>query len=71
MNLDGNVIGINTAMSADGNGVGFAIPYSKKHVENALNSIENTGTIQRAYLGIYTINLDAGVAKEFGLLSSV
>lgn len=49
-------------------GIGFAVPFTAKQRDNILTSLEQTGSIQRAYLGIYSVTLDAGIANTLGLL---
>ncbi len=65
VNAQGEVIGINTAVSSDANNVGFAIPISS--VKGMLESLLSTGKAARAYLGVYSINITAEVAEEYGL----
>jgi serine protease Do len=49
-NLNGEVIGINTAIIQGANTVGFAIPMSM--VESQIEDLKNDGQINRGYLGI-------------------
>jgi serine protease Do len=68
VNLDGEVIGINTAISSSsgGNeGVGFAIPINlAKWVSQQLTK---DGTVHRARLGVVIQPLSDELAKQFGL----
>ena len=68
VNLDGEVIGINTAIASSSGsyeGVGFAIPSNlAKWVSDQL--IEN-GTVERAYLGIGIAELNARLAEKLGV----
>ena len=65
VNAAGEVIGINTAVSADGENIGFAIPISS--VKGMLNSILETGSAKRAYLGLYYVNITPDIAAEYEL----
>jgi serine protease Do len=58
-NIDGQVIGINTAVDQSGEGIGFAIPINL--AKTALDSVLKTGKISRPYLGIRYMN----ITKEF------
>lgn len=74
VNLHGEVIGINTAISSRGggnNGVGFAVPSNlARWVSDQL--VQN-GTVQRAYLGVsiqpvsYELATQLGVAPKSGV----
>lgn len=65
VNAAGEVIGINTAVSTDAQGLGFAIPISA--VKGMLNHIMETGKAERAYLGVSYITVTSEVAKEYNL----
>lgn len=65
VNAAGEVIGINTAVSADGENIGFAIPISS--IKGMLNSILETGSAERAYLGVHYVNVTPDIAKEYEL----
>ena len=68
VNLDGEVIGINTAISSDTGGyqgVGFAIPSNlAKWVSQQLIA---QGTVRRAYLGVHIEPMSSELAKQFGV----
>jgi len=54
LNIGGQVIGINTAVDAEGQLLGFAIPINI--AKRDLESLQKTGKIERPYLGVrYTI----------------
>lgn len=62
LNQNGEVIGINTAIRADGQGIGFAIPIDKaKAIQDRLARGEK---IAHPYLGIRMITLNPETAKE-------
>lgn len=64
VNAGGQLIGINTAMAQNANGIGFAIP-----VGAAKGFIKQLGkqSVKRAYLGVKYINLTPVVAQEYQL----
>lgn len=65
INAAGQVIGINTATSSSGENVGFAIPIA--NVKGMLSQLIATGTAERAYVGVYSVDITASNAKEYGL----
>ncbi len=64
VNLAGQVIGINTAVDAEAEGIGFAIPIDD--VVSALESWQATGEIVRPMLGVRYIILTKAKAREIG-----
>lgn len=71
VNLDGKVIGVNTAIfSRSGGymGVGFAIPSSLAKI--IADQLIETGEVIRGYLGIVIQPLTAELAESFGLKQS-
>ncbi len=66
VNLDGQVIGINTAVAGEGaQNIGFAIPVND--VKPLLESVKTTGKIVRAYLGVRYVALDSDTATANNL----
>lgn len=65
INLRGQVIGINTAVASNAQGIGFAIPIND--AKSAIDSIKLTGRIVRPYLGVRYLQITPDVAKEAGL----
>lgn len=65
VNAAGEVIGINTATSASAENMGFAIPISA--VKGMLNQLIETGTAERAYVGVYTVQITPEIAKAYNL----
>ncbi len=59
-NLDGQVIGINTAINASGQGIGFAVPMDM--VTPFLDDLKEHGEIARGWLGVGLQGLDADLA---------
>ena len=62
--MDGKVIGINTAIVAQGQGIGFAIPIN---VARQLIPQLKTGKVVRGWLGAMIQDLSPALAKSFGL----
>jgi len=62
---DGKVIGINTAIIAGGQGIGFAIPINM--AKDVVAQLRDKGKVTRGYLGIRFQPLTADLAKSFGL----
>lgn len=68
VNLNGELIGINTAIVAPGGGnvgIGFAIPANM--VKNLVAQIAEHGEVRRGVLGISGRDLDSQLAQGFGL----
>lgn len=65
VNLAGQVIGINTAIVEDANGIGFAIPINA--TKGVLAGVLETGKVSRAYLGVNYLDITPDVAREYNL----
>jgi serine protease Do len=68
VDLYANVIGINTAINAAGQNIGFAIPIDV--ARRILPQLRERGRVVRGYLGVSINNLNPGEAEAFGLESS-
>ncbi|GMK38701.1 hypothetical protein PCCS19_17550 [Paenibacillus sp. CCS19] len=71
LNLQGEVVGINTAVSSQAQGIGFAIPTST--IQEVLNSLKNNQEIPKTpvpYIGVTLENLNDQYAKQLGLNST-
>ena len=66
-NMKGEVVGINTAITASGQGIGFAIPINT--VKNLLPQIEKEGKVTRGWLGIMIQEVTKELAKSLNLKS--
>ncbi|MCX7966705.1 MAG: DegQ family serine endoprotease, partial [Syntrophorhabdaceae bacterium] len=64
-NLNGEVIGINTAIVATGQGIGFAIPINM--AKDMLQSLKTKGKVVRGSLGVRIQEVTPEIAKNFGL----
>lgn len=65
VNLDGEVIGINTAVAGNAENIGFAIPIND--VVGLIDSVKATGKLERPYLGVYYVPLTNDLAEAYGL----
>ncbi len=65
VNLDGEVIGMNTAIIPFAQGIGFAIPSDR--VRKAAEEIIAYGRVRRGWLGIAGMTLDRRIAKYYGV----
>ncbi len=62
LNLNGEVIGVNTATSQTGEGISFAIAIDK--AKKDIEQVKSTGKISYPYLGIRYIIIDKSLAEE-------
>jgi Do/DeqQ family serine protease len=65
VNLRGEVIGINTAIVATGQGIGFAIPANM--VKRVTGQLMDRGKVTRGWIGIAMEPLTSELAQSFGL----
>ena len=65
VNLDGEVIGINTAIAGDAQNIGFAIPIND--VTGLIDSVKSSGKLERPYLGVVYVSLTNDLAQQYGL----
>lgn len=65
INMRGEVIGINTAIVAGGQGIGFAIPINM--VKQILPQLKEKGEVTRGWLGVMIQEVTPELAKQFGL----
>jgi S1-C subfamily serine protease len=63
LNIKGEVIGINTAVSLQGQGIGFAIPINE--VKSIVKDLQETGEIIRPWLGIQYKEMDKRYIEEY------
>jgi S1-C subfamily serine protease len=59
------VVGVNTAIVASGQGIGFAIPINL--ARQIADQLISTGEVTRGWLGVSIQPLDSELAKSFGL----
>jgi Do/DeqQ family serine protease len=63
LNLDGRVVGINTAIVATGQGIGFAIPINM--AKDVMRQLIARGRVVRGWLGIAIQDITDELAKSF------
>ena len=66
--IDGRVIGINTAITATGSGIGFAVPINM--AKQVVEELKSSGKVTRGWLGVKIQDVNADLAKSLGLESS-
>jgi serine protease Do len=64
-NMNGEVVGINTAIVATGQGIGFAIPVNV--AKELLIPLREKGRVVRGWLGVQVQRITPELAKSFGL----
>lgn len=64
-NLRGEVVGVNTAIVAQGQGIGFAIPINMAHF--VIEQLKDGGKVVRGWLGVYVQKLTPELASSLGL----
>jgi S1-C subfamily serine protease len=65
VNLNGQVIGINTAIASNAQNIGFAIPIND--VKGLITQFLNSGKFQRPYLGVRYVQLTSDIAQQYGI----
>lgn len=65
LNLDGKVVGINTAIIPYAQGIGFAIPVNM--AKGVIDDLVNYGKVRRGWLGVYTQPLTPDFIQAYGL----
>jgi Do/DeqQ family serine protease len=68
VNLKGEVIGINTAIVAAGQGIGFAIPINM--VKRVVDQLVDKGKVVRGWLGVALQPLSPDLAQSLGLANT-
>ncbi|GGG75383.1 S1C family serine protease [Paenibacillus radicis (ex Gao et al. 2016)] len=68
LNVNGEVVGINTAVSSQAQGIGFAIPTST--IQNVLNDLKNNKEVPKTpvpFIGAGLADVTADIAQQLGL----
>ncbi|MFN7972249.1 MAG: trypsin-like peptidase domain-containing protein [Acidobacteriota bacterium] len=67
LNTRGEVVGINTAISSVGQGIGFAIPINR--VKDIMEDLKSKGKVARGFLGVTPQSIDEDLVASFKLPS--
>ena len=65
INMKGNVIGINTAIVASGQGIGFAIPVNM--AKDVIKQLKEQGEVTRGWLGVGIQDINDEMADYYGI----
>ena len=65
IDMQGKVIGINTAIIASGQGIGFAIPINL--AGGIIEQLKNKGEVTRGWLGVVISDINDDVAEYYGV----
>lgn len=65
VNMNGEVIGINTAVAGDAQNIGFAIPIND--VKPQISSVLSSGKLEVPYLGVRYLMLNSDIKNRFNL----
>ena len=65
LNMNGQVVGINTAIIASGQGIGFAIPVNM--AKGIIAQLKDKGEVTRGWLGVGIQDLTSELAEYYGL----
>jgi serine protease Do len=68
LDLQGDVIGINTAVASDAQSIGFAIPINR--AKSDIASVKTTGNIESPFLGVRYLMVTPDIAKQQNLATS-
>ena len=63
--MNGNVIGVNTAIAARGQGIGFAIPIDT--VVDIVEQLRINGKVERGWLGVVIQSISPEIAESLKL----
>jgi serine protease Do len=65
LNMNGEVVGINTAIVAQGQGIGFAIPVNL--AQTIIAQLKEHGSVTRGWMGVGIQDLTAELAQYYGI----
>lgn len=64
-NLEGEVVGVNTAIISRGQGIGFAIPGNL--ARSIIDQLKDSGKVTRGWIGLYLQKLSPEIAEAMGI----
>jgi len=68
VNLDGQVIGVNTAIfSPSGGNVGIAFAIPSQLAQNVIDQLRSSGTVSRGWLGVTIQSVNDDIAESLGM----
>ncbi len=65
LNYNGEVVGINTAVAADAQNIGFSIPINE--AKGIIASVKETGKLSKPFLGVKFLTLSPTTASQVGV----
>jgi len=65
INMKGEVVGINTAIQAGGQGIGFAVPINL--AKGVIEQLKKYGEVTRGWLGVTIQSLNGDLAEYYGI----
>jgi serine protease Do len=65
INMEGKVVGINTAIIAGGSGIGFAIPINL--AKKIIDQLKSSGEVTRGWLGVGIQDISKEVGEYYGI----
>ena len=65
VNINGEVIGLNTAVASDAQNIGFSIPIND--IKGLVNSVLSSGKLEQPYLGVRYVSLTPDLAYQYNL----
>jgi S1-C subfamily serine protease len=65
VNMNGQVIGINTAIAGNAQNIGFSIPIND--VTGLIKQVQSTGKLERPFLGVYYVPITPDYAYQYNL----
>ncbi len=65
VNINGEVIGLNTAIASGAQNIGFSIPIND--IKGMIDGVLKTGKLMQPYLGVRYVSITSDIAAQYGL----